>query len=117
MIRIVLGTCAAAVMAWGAAPLAAQTPAPVRDQRYQIGVMENVLEQAVQHGADKTRDRMQALMPPAEMTLSTSARVRGFRQEGYGVFFDVEVPTLGKVRCRRSDRSCRKATTRTSSRR
>ena len=76
-----------------AAPLAAQTTT-VRDQRYQIGVMESVLEQAVEHGADKTRERMQALLAPADMLLATSARVRGFRQEGYGVFFDVEVPTL-----------------------
>jgi len=77
-----------------AAPLAAQTGAPVRDQRYQIALLESVLEQAVEHGADKTRESMQAVLPPAEMLLSTNARVRGFRQEGYGVFFDVEVPTL-----------------------
>lgn len=95
MSRIVAATSAAVVMAWVAAtPLAAQTNAPIRDQRYQIGVMESVLEQAVQHGAEKTRERMQAVMPPADMMLSTSARVRGFRQEGYGVFFDVDVPTL-----------------------
>jgi hypothetical protein len=36
---------------------------------------------------------MQAIMP-ADMLLSANARVRGFRQEGYGVFFDVEVPDL-----------------------
>jgi hypothetical protein len=77
-----------------AVPLAAQSAAPVRDQRYQIGVMESVLEQAVEHGADKTRESMQAVLPPAEMLLATNARVRGFRQEGYGVFFDVDVPTL-----------------------
>ena len=40
-----------------------------------------------------TRDRLQALVP-ADMLLSDSARVRGFRLEGYGMFFDVEVPTL-----------------------
>jgi hypothetical protein len=75
-------------------PLAAQNARPVRDQRYQIGVMESVLEQAVEHGASRTRERMQAVLPPAEMLFSTTARVRGFRQDGYGVFFDVEVPTL-----------------------
>jgi hypothetical protein len=95
MSRIV-GTCAAGVLLCvTAAPLAAQTAAtPIRDQRYQVGVMESVLEQAVQHGADKTRERVQAVLPPAELMFSTSARVRGFRQDGYGVFFDVEVPTL-----------------------
>ena len=32
---------------------------------------------------------------PADMLLSDSARARGFRLDGYGVFFDVEVPDLG----------------------
>lgn len=77
-----------------AVPLAAQSARSPRDQRYQIGVMESVLEQAVEHGAARTRDKMQAVMPPADMLFSTTARVRGFRQDGYGVFFDVEVPTL-----------------------
>ncbi|OFW30557.1 MAG: hypothetical protein A3H97_05675 [Acidobacteria bacterium RIFCSPLOWO2_02_FULL_65_29] len=76
------------------APLGAQDRMAVRDQRYQIGVMESVLAQAVEHGAEKTRESMQAVLPPADMLLATPARVRGFRQEGYGVFFDVEVPTL-----------------------
>lgn len=91
-IRIGLILCCAAV------PAAAQSRQPVdrklQDQRYQIGVVERVLEQAVEHGAAKTRDRMQAVMPPADMLMSANARVRGFRQEGYGVFFDVEVPDL-----------------------
>jgi hypothetical protein len=80
-----------------AVPILAQSTQAVRDQsdqRYRIGVMESVLEQAVEHGVDKTRERMQKVQPAAEMLLSTSTRVRGFRQEGYGVFFDVEVPTL-----------------------
>ena len=81
------------------APLAAQNAAAVKaaaDQkqsRYQIGVMERVLEGAVEHGAAVTRDRLQALLP-AQMLLSENARVRGFRLDGYGVFFDVEVPSL-----------------------
>ena len=92
--RLVSTTVAAGVMLCaGAAPLAAQNPAAARDQRYQIGVMERVLEQAVEHGAARTRERMQAVLP-AEMLLSANARVRGFRLEGYGMLFDVEVPTL-----------------------
>jgi hypothetical protein len=39
------------------------------------------------------RDRLRALMP-ADMLLTENARARGFRLEGYGVFFDVEVPAL-----------------------
>jgi hypothetical protein len=65
-----------------------------REQRYQIGVMEGILEEAVEHGARVTRDRLQAVLPPADMLLREPARARGFRLEGYGVFFDVVVPTL-----------------------
>ena len=53
--------------------------------------MERVLEGAVEHGAAVTRERLQAYLP-ADMLLSENARVRGFRLEGYGVFFDVAVP-------------------------
>jgi hypothetical protein len=81
-----------------AAPLAAQPgqarPTPQqRDQRYQITTMERVLEGAVEHGAKVTRDRLQASSWP-EMLLSDNARVRGYRLEGYGLFFDVAVPML-----------------------
>ena len=55
--------------------------------------MERVLEGAVEHGAAVTRDRLQAFLP-ADMLLSENARVRGFRLEGYGMFFDVSVPSL-----------------------
>jgi hypothetical protein len=93
--RLVSAIVAAGVTLWaGTAPLAAQNAAAARDQRYQIGIMERVLEQAVEHGAARTRERMQAVLPPAEMLLSANARVRGFRLEGYGMLFDVEVPTL-----------------------
>ena len=77
---------------------AAQTPAPNRgvsdrQQRYQIGTMERVLEGAVEHGAAVTRDRLRAFVP-ADMLLSENARVRGFKLDGYGMFFDVAVPSL-----------------------
>jgi hypothetical protein len=81
------------------APGWAQTPAPAsseaeqRTQRYQIGTMERVLENAVQHGAAVMRDRLRAVLP-ADMLLAENARARGFRLEGYGVFFDVVVPNL-----------------------
>jgi hypothetical protein len=86
------------VVTLAAAPLAAQgqQPRPTpqqRDLRYQIATMERVLEGAVEHGAKVTRDRMQAIVP-AEMLLSDNARVRGYRLDGYGLFFDVAVPML-----------------------
>jgi hypothetical protein len=65
----------------------------VREARYQIGQMERLLEGAVEHGATVIRDHLQAIMP-ADMLLTENARARGFRLDGYGVFFDVEVPSL-----------------------
>jgi hypothetical protein len=72
---------------------AAQAQQKLREARYQIGQMERLLEGAVEHGATVIRDRLQAIMP-ADMLLTESARARGFRLDGYGVFFDVEVPSL-----------------------
>lgn len=83
-----------AMLAAGA-PLLAQTRPPTAqsEQRYQISQMEKLLEGAVDHGAKVTRDRLQAIVP-ADMMLSDKARVRGYRLENYGVFFDVAVPML-----------------------
>jgi hypothetical protein len=65
------------------------------EQRYQIGQMERVLEGAVEHGVTVTRDRLQAIAQvPAETLVSDNAHARGFRLDGYGVFFDVEVPSF-----------------------
>jgi hypothetical protein len=80
-----------------AAPAAAQqTPSrAAAEQRYQIGQMERVLEGAVEHGLAVTRDRVQALaQAPADLLVSENAHARGFRLEGYGVFFDVIVPSF-----------------------
>jgi hypothetical protein len=81
-----------------AAPAAAQSASSTRaaaEQRYQIGQMERVLEGAVEHGLTNTRDRLQALAQmPTDMLVSDNAHARGFRLEGYGVFFDVVVPTF-----------------------
>jgi hypothetical protein len=69
--------------------------AAAREQRYQIAQMERILEGAVEHGVTIMRDRLQALaQTPAEMLVSDNARVRGFRLDGYGIFFDVIVPTF-----------------------
>jgi len=65
----------------------------LKESRYQIGQIERLLEGAVEHGASVIRDRLLAIMP-ADMLLAENARARGFRLDGYGVFFDVEVPSL-----------------------
>lgn len=83
-----------------AAPARAQTSSARQDadsgqQRYQIAMLERVLEGAVEHGVAVTRDRLQAVsQTPAELLVSDNAHARGFRLDGYGVFFDVSVPSF-----------------------
>jgi hypothetical protein len=83
------------VLAGGGAWAQAPAPAPpASDQvrlRYQIQVMEGVLERAVRHGAQTVARQLQG-GAPAVMLFTGPARARGFQLEGYGVFFDVEVP-------------------------
>jgi hypothetical protein len=82
-----------------AAPAAGQATArqdaEASQQRYEIAVLERVLEGAVEHGVAVTRDRLQAVSQmPTELLVSDNAHARGFRLEGYGVFFDVSVPSF-----------------------
>lgn len=69
--------------------------AEARQQRYQIGLLERVIESAVEHGVTVTRDRLQELaQAPADLVFSDNAHARGFRLDGYGVFIDVSVPSF-----------------------
>lgn len=93
----ILGSLVVAVAL--ASPAVAQSSvrsAEARQLHYQIDMMERVLEAAVAHGAAVIRDRLQTVAPeaPAELLILDSPRVRGFKLEPYGVFFDVEVPSL-----------------------
>ncbi len=89
---IIAGAVTAAAVQAAAQPTAARAAA---EQRYQIGQMERVLEGAVEHGVTVTRDRVQALAQvPADLLVSDNAHARGFRLEGYGVFFDIVVPSF-----------------------
>ena len=87
-------------LVFAASPAGAQpsrTTAATEEQmrlRYQVGVMERVLEEAVQHGAQITGLQMQSMTPSNWLFTAAPARARGFKLEGYGVFFDVEVPAL-----------------------
>jgi len=90
----------AAVVAAGlaviAAPVLAQAPANEAEQvkaRQRISTMEGVLERAVSNGAENMLRQVRTVTPDAPM-LSGVPQVRGFRLDGYGVFFDVEVPAL-----------------------
>ncbi len=78
----------------------AQAPAPQTAEtdlvraRQRIFMMEGVLERAVQLGVDNLRRRVRAVMPDDALLQGGAPQVRGFRLDGYGVFFDVEVPAL-----------------------
>lgn len=80
-----------------AQPPASSPPSPANQiqERHQIYVMEGVLERAVEIGASMLNRRINAVMPNM-MTLTGNAKARGFRLDGYGVFFDVEVPGVRK---------------------
>ena len=62
--------------------------------RQQIFVMEGALERAVQLGVDNLRRRLRNVMPDDALVQGGAPQVRGFRLDGYGVFFDVEVPAV-----------------------
>src|SRR5687767_14004806 len=88
---------ASAVVVLAAASAAAQAPRQSEaDQiraRQRISMMEGTLERAVLNGADNLVRQVDRVMPDGAM-LTGAPQVRGFRLEGYGVFFDVEVPAL-----------------------
>jgi len=61
--------------------------------RFQIAAMEGVLERAVQLGARRLSQQVQAVSPDM-LFIAGAARAKGFRLDGYGVFFDVDVPAM-----------------------
>jgi hypothetical protein len=85
---------AAAVIAT-AATVSAQDAAPAADapRRNQVRMMENVLTSAVRQGAESLARRMQA-SEPGSLIVTGTARARGIVLDGYGVFFDVDVPMM-----------------------
>ncbi len=78
-------------------PAAAQEPAakPVdlRELRHHIYVMEGALARAVNFGASRLTREVRTVIPDL-FVLAGEAQARGVYLEGYGVFFDVEVPML-----------------------
>jgi len=81
-----------------AASAGAQAPAKSAEleqikQRQRLSLMEGVLERAVANGADNLMRQVKSVMPDVAM-LTGAPEVRGFRLDGYGLFFDVEVPAL-----------------------
>jgi len=85
----------------GAANFASAQPAPrpsdetIRS-RQKISLVEGSLERAVQNGAANFARQVQAISPNADGTamLLGAPVVRGFPIEHFGVFFDVQMPSL-----------------------
>ena len=80
------------VPAQEAAPRAA-TPSSTADRRDDIKLLEGLLNAAVKNGADKLALQMRA-SEPGSLFVIDIGRTRGFDLQGYGVFFDVDVPMM-----------------------
>lgn len=66
---------------------------PEKMQRiYHIRQLESILTNAVKAGASTLAYQMQMAEP--SLFVTANARTRGFEIEGYGVFFDVDVPAM-----------------------
>jgi hypothetical protein len=84
-------------VAAGAGAQQPATPAEAEQirARQKIFMMEGVLERAVNVGIDTFRRQLLSVMPEDMLLVTGEApQARGFRLDGYGVFFDVEVPQV-----------------------
>ncbi len=74
-----------------------QTEADQVRARQKISLMESVLESAVANGADSLMRAVRLVMPPDALMLTGAPSARGFLLQGYGLFFDVEVPAFRRT--------------------
>jgi len=89
-----LAVTAAGASAQEVASVGGLAPAPEQMRvRFQIAAMEGVLERAVQLGARRLSQQVQAVSPDM-LVIGGAARAKGFLLDGYGAFFDVDVPAL-----------------------
>jgi hypothetical protein len=76
------------------APASAQAAAPAASpRRRDISRMERVLTQALQEGAQDLAQQLKVREPNSAFVTGTG-RARGFILDGYGMFFDVDVPGM-----------------------
>lgn len=75
-------------------PAPALTPADIAARRDHIGVFEGVLAKAVVIGAERASREVRTVNPGVVIMTMGQARARGFMLDGYGVFFDVDIPGL-----------------------
>jgi hypothetical protein len=89
----VLGAVALACAAVAVAQTTASQADAHSKRRYQVRVMEGALVGAVTHGAGQVSRQLQPVGQNL-LFLSGLARARGFALDGYGLFFDVEIPAM-----------------------
>ena len=90
---VLIGGSAVSVAAQGVASVGSVTEPEQIKARFQIAAMEAVLERAVQLGARRLSQQVQAVSPDM-LFIAGAARAKGFWLDGYGVFFDVDVPAM-----------------------
>ncbi|HWK09805.1 MAG TPA: hypothetical protein VNR64_07135 [Vicinamibacterales bacterium] len=98
LVVVIALAAATPALAQSAAPAVAQpetaTPALQNDGRQQqVRMMEGVIVAAVRNGAEGMARQLQ-VAEPGSLIVTGTARARGFALEGYGVFFDVDVPQM-----------------------
>lgn len=74
-------------------PQSVEARSTARHRRDEMGVMEGVLAAAVRLGAAQIARELQEA-GPGPSGLIGQPKARGFILEGYGIFFNVEIPTL-----------------------
>ena len=89
---VVLSALVVAIPA-SAQEAAAPKPVNMNDMRHHIYVMEGALARAVDYGAKALNREILAVMPGVFM-LAGEAQARGVYLDGYGVYFDVQVPMM-----------------------
>lgn len=67
--------------------------AQIQQRRFQIQLMEGVLENAVRQGAAEVAMRARDTMPVGALFMGP-AKAKGFPLDGFGLVFDVEVPII-----------------------
>jgi hypothetical protein len=80
-------------LAWPVMPHGQEQRSPSHRRRERVQMMEGVLSRAVRAGAEEIAGRMKGGNPNVNF-FTGQARARGFILDGYGVFFDVEIPAL-----------------------
>ena len=93
MVSCLVISGATAASAQGVASVGSTVPDEQIRARFQIAAMEGVLERAVQLGAKRLSAQVQAVSSHV-LFIATAARAKGFWLDGYGVFFDVDVPAM-----------------------